>query len=347
MCRAGKDKTRRYCPATTSEEKIKERNARRRLTYMADATKERHAAFEKDKDDLDEKTLAKREAKLSYKKDSAAYQKHLAYASSVIDKLRATGKETHLLHAKTTTGGELMWDADRAVIHREIIQEQLAAWENVPCDAEAIFSGGMGGAGKGTILKSEFLKIDKNNYATLNPDDIKEVLAAKGLIPQLDGLTPMEASPLVHEEASYITGQLAKVLIARRKNIIYDITMASYGSTKKKVDNLRNSGYKKIDAIFVDISTETSDSRAEARHLNGHNRFLKGVGYGGRILPKGLSAAQVPEDDSYRSLNAENFLKLKAEGVFASARAFDNNVDGRPPIELDSLKTNVKESDAA
>ena len=33
MCRAGKDKTRRYCPATTSEEKIKERNARRRLSY--------------------------------------------------------------------------------------------------------------------------------------------------------------------------------------------------------------------------------------------------------------------------------------------------------------------------
>lgn len=346
MCRAGKDKTRRYCPATTNEDKIKERNARRRLTYMADATKERHAAFEQDKDNLDEKTLAKREAKLAYKKDSAAYQKHLAYASSVIDKLRATGKETHLLHAKTTSGGELVWDADRAKIHREIIQEQLAAWEDVPCDAEALFSGGLGGAGKSTVLKKH-ANIDLTQYATLNPDDIKEVLAAKGLIPQLDGLTPMEASPLVHEEASYITGQLARVLIARRKNIIYDLTMASYGSTKKKIDNLRNSGYKKIDAIFVDISTETSDSRANARHLSGHNRFLKGEGYGGRILPKGLSAAQIPEDDSYRSLNAENFLKLKAEGVFTSADAFDNNVDGRAPIKLDSLKTNVKEAEAA
>lgn len=347
MCRAGKDKTRRYCPATTSEERVSERNARRRLTYMGDATKARIAAFEKDKDTLDEKTLAKREAKLTYKKDSAIYQKHIAYAGEVINKLRSTGKETHLLHAKTTSGGELMWDTDRAKIHREIIQEQLAAWENVPCDAEALFSGGLGGAGKGSCLKSPMLQINQKNYATLNPDDIKEVMAAKGLIPQLDGLTPMEASPLVHEEASYITGQLAKVLIARRKNIIYDLTMASYDSTKKKIDNLRNSGYKKIDAVFVDISTETSDSRAEERHMRGHNRYLRGEGQGGRILPKGISAAQVPEDESYRSLNAENFLKLKADGVFTSARAFDNNVDGRPPIELDSLKTNVKQSEAA
>jgi hypothetical protein len=174
----------------------------------------------------------------------------------------------------------------------------------------------------------------------LNPDDIKEILAEKGLVPQIDGLTPMEASPLVHEEASWICSQLARIVISRKKNVIYDLTMASYNSTKKKIDVLANSGYKKIDAIFVDISPTTSDSRAASRHLNGHNRYLKGEGYGGRILPRGLTAAQVPNDNRYRSLNAEIFSQLKEEGVFSSAKAFDNDVDGRAPIELETLQTN-------
>lgn len=205
----------------------------------------------------------------------------------------------------------------------------------------------MGGAGKSTVLK-KYANIDLSKYATLNPDDIKEVLAAKGLIPEISGLTPMEASPLVHEEASYITGQLAKVLMARKKNIIYDLTMASYSSTKKKIEILQHLGYEKIDAVFVDISSETSDKRAAVRHLNGHNRFLTGVGMGGRLLPRGLTAAQVPEDDDYKSSNAEAFLRLKSEGVFNHTEAYDNDVDGRPPIKLKSLrKSDNLEQEAA
>lgn len=334
MCRAGKDKTRRYCPATTSEEKIKERNARRRLSYHKSTLGK-----------LIEKATAdgiltpEEITQIGLKANRAGYKNHLDYAHSVIDKLRSTGKETHLQHAKTTSNGDLVWDIDRAKIHRQIIQEQLAKWEDVPCNAEALFSGGLGGAGKSSVLKRH-ANIDLSQYAVLNPDDIKEILAEKGLVPQIDGLTPMEASPLVHEEASWICSQLARIVISRKKNVIYDLTMASYNSTKKKIDVLANSGYKKIDAIFVDISPTTSDSRAASRHLNGHNRYLKGEGYGGRILPKGLTAAQVPNDNRYRSLNAEIFSQLKEEGVFSSAKAFDNDVDGRAPIELETLQTN-------
>lgn len=333
MCRAGKDKTRRYCPATTSEERIRERNARRRLSYHKSTISKLVAKAVED-GILTEKEISQ----IGLKAQRAGYKNHLEYVSGVIDKLRATGKETHLQHARPTSNGDLVWDTDRAKIHREIIQEQLAKWEDVPCNAEAIFSGGLGGAGKSSVLKKH-CDLDLTQYATLNPDDIKEVLAQKGLVPQIDGLTPMEASPLVHEEASWICSQLARIVISRKKNVIYDITMASYGSTKKKIDNLANSGYGKIDAIFVDISPSTSDSRAATRHLNGHNRYLKGEGHGGRILPKGLTAAQVPKDDRYRSLNAEIFTQLKEEGVFSSAKAFDNDVDGRAPIELDSLRS--------
>lgn len=326
MCRAGKDKTRRYCPATTDAEKVRERNARRRLSYMKRTMRAKVEQINTDSEDAPKA--------VGFKPESKVYLNHCAYAQEVISKLRATGKETHLQHAHPTSGGELVWDEDRAKIHKEIIREQLEKWKDVPCEAEAVFSGGLGGAGKSTVLKKH-AGIDPSQYATLNPDDIKEVLAAKGLIPELDGLSPMEASPLVHEEASYITSQLAKVVMARRMNVIYDLTMAGYSSTKKKIDNLRNSGYKKIDAVFVDIAPETSDRRGDARHLRGHNSYLQGKGFGGRLLPRDLTAGQVPTDPTYRSLNTENFIRLKNEGAFDSASAYDNDVDGRPPITIE------------
>ena len=37
----------------------------------------------------------------------------------------------------------------------------------------------------------------------INPDDIKEELAQRGMVPEIDGLSPMEATDLVHEESSY------------------------------------------------------------------------------------------------------------------------------------------------
>lgn len=345
MCRAGKDGRYRICPANNHPEKLKERDARRRLAYMKKSMKQRISNFKAELERREQegapvagKALDELKKEMLFKPTDLLYQRHLEYAHVAISNLRKMKMETHLVYAGKTSGGDLKWTADREKIHNEIIREQLAAWENVPRNAEAIFSGGLGGAGKSTVLKA-YANIDLKQYATLNPDDIKEVMAAKGLVPEVSGLTPMEASPLIHEEASHITKQLAMVAMHRKMNIIYDITMADYGSTKKKVDNLRNSGYEQIDAIFVDISEETSDERADARHLRGHNRYLSGEGFGGRLLPKGISAAQVPEDPEYRSLNAENFLKLKEDGVFRNTVAYDNNRAGEEPIKLDSLKT--------
>lgn len=331
MCRAGKDKTRRYCPATNDAERKRERNARRRLRYM------REKVSEKTEKALSEGMSEAEVAKtIGFKSESKAYQKHVAYAQDVILQLRRTGKETHKLHKGYTQTGDTVWTIDRAKVHAEIIREQMAKWEaaGIPCDGEAIFSGGLGGAGKSTVLKKH-AGIDMSKYAVLNPDDIKEVLAEKGLIPELDGLSPMEASPLVHEEASYITDQLAKLVMGRNMNVIHDLTMAKYDSVKRKIDNLRGAGYTKVDAVFVDISPKTSDERGDERHRRGHNAYLRGQGHGGRLLPRDLTAAQVPTDPKYKSLNTENYLALKKEGAFDSTVAYDNDVSGRDPIKID------------
>ena len=72
----------------------------------------------------------------------------------------------------------------------------------------AVVAGGLGGAGKTTVL-GDHEGIDPTKYLTINPDDLKEELAQRGMIPKVDGLSPMEASDLVHEESSYLARQLA------------------------------------------------------------------------------------------------------------------------------------------
>ena len=58
-------------------------------------------------------------------------------------------------------------------------------------------------------------------------------------MPTVDGLTPMEASDLAHEESSHIAKRLANRAQADGKNVIWDITMAKTGSIAERVESLR------------------------------------------------------------------------------------------------------------
>ena len=128
---------------------------------------------------------------------------------------------------------------------------------DVPCERRAIIAGGLSGAGKSTVL-DEYAEIDRSQYLTINPDKIKEEMADRGMIPAVDGLSPMEASDLVHEESSYVARQLALLAQADGKNIIWDITMSSQAKIERRIGELRAAGYTSIEGIFVDIPVETS-----------------------------------------------------------------------------------------
>jgi ABC-type nitrate/sulfonate/bicarbonate transport system ATPase subunit len=75
------------------------------------------------------------------------------------------------------------------------------ASDDVPSDGRAVIAGGIAGAGKTTVLES-FAGIDRSQHLTVNPDEIKEKMAERRMIPGADGLSPMERSGLVHEESS-------------------------------------------------------------------------------------------------------------------------------------------------
>jgi predicted ABC-type ATPase len=253
--------------------------------------------------------------------DDVAYRQHATYITETIDKALADGLATD--RQFTVNGDGQTWTDERAALHKEILDDLYANAQGVPNEGKAVMAGGLGGAGKGTVLRDQ-AGINQSLYLTVNPDDIKELMAERGMVPEVEGLSPMEANTLAHEEASYLALQLANRAYADRKNIIWDITMSSQSSAEKRIVAMRDAGYDDVQAIFVDIPVETSVERALARHRNGMARHRNGEGYGGRFVPPAVIRAN--ENADWSSANRSVFETTK--GDFDGFRVYDNSRAG-------------------
>lgn len=227
----------------------------------------------------------------------------------------------------TIDGNGRAWVADRRHVHDEIIKDIYDSAAHVPCDHKAVIAGGLGGSGKTTVLEHH-AGVDRSEFLTINPDDIKEELIRRDLVPRLPGLSPMESAPLAHEESSHIAKHLAIRAMADGKNIIWDVTLSSPESASGRVAELRTAGYQHIEGIFVDIPIETSVDRAAARHRRGHERFLAGEGLGGRFVSEDIIRAQ--HDPAHGSINRKAFESVKDD--LSRWAVYDNSATGLPPI---------------
>jgi len=249
---------------------------------------------------------------------------HVPDVRGRLDKAVSEDLATNHQHTSDRDGRE--WTPDRNRIQGALVADLYERARDVPCEGLAIIAGGLGGAGKSTVL-SKHAGIDLSRYLTINPDNIKEEMAERGLVPEVEGLSPMEASELVHEESSYIAKRLALRATADQKNLIWDITMSSRESTERRINDLRAAGYT-VDGIFVDIPVETSVRRADARHREGHNDYRAGIGLGGRYVPPEVIRAQA--DPDWGSQNRKFFEDVNP--TFDHWQRFDNSVDGRAPV---------------
>lgn len=253
---------------------------------------------------------------------------HTAHVEDAIRQAKADGLETDKMYSLDGKGK--VWDPERAKLHNEIVDEVWATAGNVPDEGKGLFSGGMGGSGKTTTLNNPKTGIDQSQYLTINPDDIKEIMAAKGMIPETPNapdLSPMEKVALIHEESSHIAGMLALRAYAEKKNVTWDITMASESSVQKRIDAMHAAGYTELKAVFVDIPVEGSVARAMGRYTAGLERYRNGVGAGGRYVPPDVIRENA--STSFSSANRQNFESLRDQ--FDNWQVWDNSVDGRQP----------------
>jgi predicted ABC-type ATPase len=245
-------------------------------------------------------------------------------------------------HLHTVDEDRKIWTVERNRLQGELVADLYEEAKDVPSSGRAIIAGGLPGSGKSTIL-SEQAGIDLSKYLTINPDDIKEKMAERGMIPHVEGLSPMEASHLAHEESSLIAKRLALRAVADRKNIIWDITMSSRESTEKRITQLHDAGYT-VEGIFVDIPIETSVRRADARHRKGHDDYRAGIGLGGRYVPAEVIEAQA--NPVWGSDNREVFEDVNH--LLQPWRRYDNSVDDRDAVmTADSLANDQDREETA
>jgi len=261
--------------------------------------------------------------------DDAEFSAHIDDVAAGLEAAKERGLETKSLY--TVDPERKVWDFGRIEKQNEIIDHLYSDRADAPCDGQAVLAGGLGGAGKGTVLANH-AGIDRSQYLTLDPDRIKEEMAAQGMIPEVDGLSPMECSPLVHEESSLVATGIARRAYADGKNLIWDITMSSMKSAERRIDDLQAAGYHQITGIFVDIPAEKSVERAMSRYRRGMELYRNGLGDGGRLVPPPVIMAQRTSDG--QTLNRQVFEALKPR--FDRWMIFDNSRDGEPPVLIDS-----------
>jgi predicted ABC-type ATPase len=248
----------------------------------------------------------------------AEHAEHVIEVKARLANAREAGLATQFWH--TIDPGREVWSAQRRALHDQIISDCHAAARDVPCQRRAIVAGGLPGAGKTTVL-ADYAGIDICEYLVINPDGIKAELASRQLIPGIDGLTPMEAAELVHEESSHIAKRLARLAQAEGRNVIWDITMSKAESASRRIESLRQGGYAEVAGLFIDSPVDVSVKRADARYRDGHDAYRAGTGLGGRFVAEDVIRAQT--DPAWGSRNRANFEALKRRFDFWSV--YDNS----------------------
>lgn len=259
----------------------------------------------------------------------AEYAEHVEQVRERLSWARAEGLATDDQH--TVEPDKEVWTERRTALHDAILRDLLDSAADVPNEYQAIIAGGLSGAGKTTVL-ARYAADDSTQYFKIDPDSIKAEMARRGMIPKIEGLTPMEASDLAHEESSHIAKILAQRAQASGKNLIWDITMSERSSAESRIEKLRAAGYTRIEGVFVDIPLDTSEARASARHRHGHDQYLAGKGDGGRFVP--TEVIRNKADPVWGSVNRKNFEELKHR--FDKWAVYDNAVDGREPVLVES-----------
>ncbi len=176
----------------------------------------------------------------------------------------------------------MIWTGERARQQRLLVAAVYRAAAGVPCERRAAIAGGLPGADKAAALDRAGL--DRARYFTVSIDAILDRMAAAGLIPQSNGQSPLERAGPVHAEAQYLAKRVLLRALMDGRNLILDISLASWRAAEAWTYALRFADYE-ITAVFADIGVDDAVRRADEARQRGEEEFRRGHGHGGRVIP--------------------------------------------------------------
>ncbi|MFY9932190.1 MAG: hypothetical protein WAK82_29690 [Streptosporangiaceae bacterium] len=176
----------------------------------------------------------------------------------------------------------MYWTGERHRQQGRLVSEMYGAATGVPCERSAAIAGGLPGADKEAALSEG--GVDPDQYLTVSIDKVLAQMAAAQLIPESDGLSPLERSGPVHAEAQYLAKRVALRALMDGRNLILDVSLASWRAAESWTYALRFADYA-VAAVFADISIDEAVRRSGEAHRLGEEEFRLGLGYGGRRIP--------------------------------------------------------------
>ncbi|WP_460402975.1 zeta toxin family protein [Actinophytocola sediminis] len=233
---------------------------------------------------------------------------HVERVDEAVIEAVAEGLATDRTH--TVNGDGVTWLPERAAQQRRIASELYARGELVPNGGEAVFTGGLPGVSRTAVL-NQSPSIDPSRYLVLDANDAKQKMCEYGIIPEIDGIAPLETADLIQRESSHIIGLVAELAAADRKNVIWNTTMGSNGALDSRLAALRDAGYEQYTAVFLDVPIEASLERTDQRHRDGFEEFRNGDVCAGRHVPARVIEAQA--DTEYESVNRRVFELHKSD----------------------------------
>lgn len=210
------------------------------------------------------------------------YHDHVAAVEETLARLRAGDVDSRTWYGRVARGW-VVWSADRRAQQRRLIRELWDAQAPAAArDGRMVLLCGVAGAGKTTIRRDPTKGLDRG-YVVVDPGEVVEAMAERGMAPRIDGLSPMEAGPLLHEEAWEIAERLAQLAYRERCNVLWEIPLN--GPPRSRVDAVTAAGYE-LHGVFADAPVDTARQRMLVRHRRAEEDYRNGRGHGGLFIPE-------------------------------------------------------------